>query len=201
MHISSCAGWHISNMLTLLYHTCWVLLYHFFSGDCRWLLLYAYLRTHYELHVYVHVWVWALFGAQLCSPCCIKYSNVVLPCHSFELRSTGPYLPPFSHLNNNNFSMSWHGLLLIYNNLLMCMDAVKHLVQYWWSLLPSSAWAEGTVLSLYVCVCVSVCVLPQNCCKLRLSWNLNKLQVTNETKSGSLQNRQVLAGKRCLSGI
>ena len=48
-------------------------------------------------------------------------------------------------------------------------------------LLPSPAWAEGTVLSLCVCVCVclSVCVLPQNCCKLQLSQNLNKLQVTN----------------------
>ena len=30
-----------------------------------------------------------------------------------------------------------------------------------------------------VCVCLSVCVLPQNCCKLQLSQNLNKLQVTN----------------------
>ena len=36
---------------------------------------------------------------------------------------------------------------------------------------------EGTVLG--VCVCVSVCVLPQNCYKLQLSQNLNKLQVTN----------------------
>ena len=39
--------------------------------------------------------------------------------------------------------------------------------------LPSPAWAEGTVLSL------CVCVLPQNCCKIQLSQNLNKLQVTN----------------------
>ena len=39
--------------------------------------------------------------------------------------------------------------------------------------LPSPAWAEDTVLSL------CVCVLPQNCCKLQLSQNLNKLQVTN----------------------
>ena len=33
-------------------------------------------------------------------------------------------------------------------------------------LLPSPAWAEGTVLSWFVCVCVclSVCLLPQNCC-------------------------------------
>ena len=30
-----------------------------------------------------------------------------------------------------------------------------------------------------LCVCVCVCVLPQNCCKLQLSQNLNKLQVTN----------------------
>ena len=38
--------------------------------------------------------------------------------------------------------------------------------------LPSPAWAEGTVLSWFVCVCVcvcvyvclSVCLLPQNCC-------------------------------------
>ena len=44
-------------------------------------------------------------------------------------------------------------------------------------LLPSPAWAEGTVLSL--CVCLSVCLLPQNCCKFKLSQNLNKLQVTN----------------------
>ena len=36
-------------------------------------------------------------------------------------------------------------------------------------LLPSPMWAEGTVLSL------CVCVLPQNCCKLQL----NKLQVIN----------------------
>ena len=27
-----------------------------------------------------------------------------------------------------------------------------------WFLLPSPAWAEGTVLSLCVCVCVSVCL-------------------------------------------
>ena len=31
-----------------------------------------------------------------------------------------------------------------------------------------------------VCVCLSVCLcVPQNCCKLQLSQNLNKLQVTN----------------------
>ena len=45
--------------------------------------------------------------------------------------------------------------------------------------LPSPAWAEGTVLSLCVCVCAYLSVLPQNCCKLQLSKNLNKLQVTN----------------------
>ena len=35
----------------------------------------------------------------------------------------------------------------------------------------SPTWAEGTVLSL--CVCLS------NCCKIQLSQNLNQLQVTN----------------------
>ena len=34
--------------------------------------------------------------------------------------------------------------------------------------IPSPAWAENTV---HVCVCVSVCVLPQNCCKFQLSQN------------------------------
>ena len=63
-------------------------------------------------------------------------------------------------------------------------------------LLPSLMWADGTVLSLCVCVCVAVCGLPQNCCILQLSQHLNKLQVTNlVTKSVSLQDRQVLAGK------
>ena len=40
-------------------------------------------------------------------------------------------------------------------------------------LLPSPVWAEGTVL------CVFVCVLPQNGCKIQLSQNLNKLHLTN----------------------
>ena len=37
------------------------------------------------------------------------------------------------------------------------------------------------LVCVFVClsVCLSVCVLPQNCCKLQLSQNLNKLQVTN----------------------
>ena len=34
-------------------------------------------------------------------------------------------------------------------------------------------------VSVCLSVCLSVCVLPQNCCKLQLSQNLNKLQVTN----------------------
>ena len=54
---------------------------------------------------------------------------------------------------------------------------------YVFDVLSLPMWVDGTVLCLCVCVCVcvclSVCVLPQNCCKLQLSQNLNKLQVTN----------------------
>ena len=35
------------------------------------------------------------------------------------------------------------------------------------------------LLCVSVCLSVCLCVLPQNCCKLQLSQNLNKLQVTN----------------------
>ena len=40
-------------------------------------------------------------------------------------------------------------------------------VKYVPNLLPSPAWAEGTVLCLFVCVCV----LPQNCCKIQIISN------------------------------
>ena len=43
-------------------------------------------------------------------------------------------------------------------------------------------WVEGTVL------CVSVCVLPQDCCKIRLSQNLNNASY----KRGNLRQKVVL---------
>ena len=55
---------------------------------------------------------------------------------------------------------------------------------------------RGRRVQYLVCVCVCLCVTT----KLR---NINKLQVTNLviTKSGSLQDRQVLASKRGSSSI
>ena len=65
------------------------------------------------------------------------------------------------------------------------------------SLLPSPAWAEGTVVSL--CVCVCVCVLPQN---LHLNSFILKSKQATGLKFGILREKVVLykAGKFLQAG-
>ena len=112
------------------------------------------------------------------------------------------------------FWLKWHALLMPhvlikYAHVLICISAGEgsrhfsafHLLNMHMCLLPSPAWAEGTVLSWFVCVCVCVCVCLSVTTKLLFKLNYLKIWTCYSSKSlqrvgnpALLQDRLVLEG-------
>ena len=82
-------------------------------------------------------------------------------------------------------------LYVIPHLLVVCFSAYMYMYAGLGTLLPLPAWAEGTVLSLCVCVCLSVCL---SVCyhKIAVKFNYLKIKQATSHKLGNLRQKVVL---------